>query len=198
MGSFRSNDPSIICSQQSIHTFFPHRLHGSTRFHYLYDEGHPSFLQLAAREAMSLDDFLDYPPVINGQSHRSLRYHSNRASRVLDPDKVGGLGSPPIALRFGDGHGGNIMISSAGSPLSMLYVDYEVAGHHIPFLDLAKPIYQDEFFNIAYADLLYDNPAVGSHRKEVIVRWRDDAGSIHIDYHFDIKPSRRHQARISA
>ena len=137
---------------------------------------------------MSLEDFLGSPLIINGQSHQSLRYHLNRASRVLDPDRVGGLQSLPTAFGLGDGHGGNVMVSSASSPPSMLYVDYEVAGQHTPFLDLAKPIYQDGFFNIAYADVLYGDLTVGSQRKVVSVRWREDAGSIHIDYHLDLKP----------
>ena len=38
----------------------------------------------------------------------------------------------------------------------LLYVDYEVTGYHTPFLDLAKPIYMDGFFNAAYADLMYE------------------------------------------
>jgi len=101
---------------------------------------------------MNLETFLDSPLVINGQSHQSLRHHLNRASQVLDPEKVRGLSSLPIAFGFGDGHGGNVMVSSASSPPSMLYVDYEVAGHHTPFLDLAKPIYQDGFFNTSYAN----------------------------------------------
>ena len=187
-GSFRLNDSSIVCSQQPIHTFFHHRLKGNSRFQSFYGSNHPSFLQYTAPKAMNINDFLGSPLVINGQSHHPLRYHLNRASKVLDPEKVGGLQSLPIAFGFGDGHGGNIMVSSTGTPPSMLYVDYEVAGHHSPFLDLAKPIYQDGFFNIAYADVLYSDLTVGSHHEEVSMRWREDSGSIHIDYHLDLKP----------
>ena len=186
-GSFRPSDLSIVCSQQRIHAFFHHRLRDNCRFQAFYGGNHPSFLQHTTREIKNLEAFLDSPLVINGQSHQSLQYHLNRASRVLDPDKVGGLKSLPIAFGFGDGHGGNVMVSNASSPPSILYVDYEVAGHHTPFLDLAKPIYQDGFFNIAYADVLYDDLTRGSHCKEVSVRWREDAGSIHIDYHLDLK-----------
>ncbi|KAL9126119.1 MAG: hypothetical protein Q9217_004780 [Psora testacea] len=187
-GSFRPIDPSIICSQQRIHAFFHYRLQKNSGFQRFYGGDNPSFLQHTGREAMNLEVFLDSPVIINGQSHQSLRYYLNRASRVLDPDRVGGLNTLPIAFGFGDGHGGNVMVSSASSPPSMLYVDYEVAGHHPPFLDLAKPIYQDGFFDIAYADVLYGDLTLGSHHKEVSVKWWEDAGSIHIDYHLDLKP----------
>jgi len=169
-GSFRPNDPSILCSQQRIHAFFHQRLLGNSRFQRFYGGDRPSFLQHTAHAAMNLETFLDSPLVINGQSHQSLRHHLNRASQVLDPEKVRGLSSLPIAFGFGDRHGGNVMVSSASSPPSMLYVDYEVAGHHTPFLDLAKPIYQDGVFNTSYANVLYGDLTQGAHCKDVFVR----------------------------
>ena len=47
------------------------------------------------------------------------------------------------------------MVSRASSPPSTLYMGYEVAGYHTPFLDLAKPVYQDGIFSVAYVDILY-------------------------------------------
>ncbi len=36
----------------------------------------------------------------------------------------------------------------------VLYIDYEVAGFHSLVLDMAKPLYNDVYFNIFYADVL--------------------------------------------
>ena len=49
------------------------------------------------------------------------------------------------------------MIGSArmqNSSREILYIDYEVAGFHSVILDMAKPLYNDVFFNIFYADVL--------------------------------------------
>ena len=144
-----------MCSQQSIHTFFHHRVLGDSRFRQIYSANHLSFLQHSDHEATSLETLLGSPLVVNGRNHQSLQYHLDRDSQVLVPERVGGLDSLLILFGFDDGQGGNFMVSRASSPPSMLYVDYEVVGYHTHFLDLAKPIYQDGFFNVAYADVLY-------------------------------------------
>jgi len=42
----------------------------------------------------------------------------------------------------------------SNSSREILYIDYEVAGFHSLMLDLAKPLYNDVYFNILYADVL--------------------------------------------
>lgn len=63
----------------------------------------------------------------------------------------------PIAFGLGDAHGANIIISPSSSPdnsRDIIYVDHEVAGFHPILLDLAKPFYNDIFFETLYADIL--------------------------------------------
>ena len=59
------------------------------------------------------------------------------------------------------------MVSKDSTPRQILYVDYVTAGMHTPFLDMIKPIYLDGFFEVAYADLLYDDLTDKSKAKEV-------------------------------
>ena len=42
----------------------------------------------------------------------------------------------------------------------LLYIDYEVAGYHSVMLDLAKLLYLDVFFEMLYADHIYDSPRI--------------------------------------
>lgn len=133
----------------------------------------PSFT-IAVRGTVAFSAFMAaiYPSFLQHQA-RELTISSSivKATNpcditVLGPDKVGALKSLPIAFGFGDGHGGNLVVSSAGSPPSMLYMDYEVAGHHTRFLDLAKSISQDGFLNIAYADVWYGDLTTRSRHKK--------------------------------
>ena len=41
----------------------------------------------------------------------------------------------------------------------LLYVDYDAAGYHSVMLDLAKPFYNDIFFEVLYADMIEDPTA---------------------------------------
>ena len=60
---------------------------------------------------------------------------------------------------MGDAHGANNMIASCESSngaREILYVDCEAAGFHPIMLDLAKPFYNDVFFDTLYMDILSD------------------------------------------
>ncbi|KAL2037669.1 hypothetical protein N7G274_009614 [Stereocaulon virgatum] len=180
--SFGRAHLSNACPQQRIHKFFHHRLVGNRRLRQFYGEGFPQFFAQTDHGTMSLEAFSDLPMVINGRRYQNLRHHLNRALVVLDPNRIGGLNSLPTAFGMGDGHGGNVMISKEQGAPSILYVDYEVAGTHTPFLDLAKPIYQDGFFSVAYADLLHDDLTHTSERDGVGIKWRVEEGTIFVDY----------------
>ena len=153
--SLRHTIPPVTCSEQRIHTFYHKRLQHHRRFRDFYGTCDPRFLEGALDGDLSLENFLDMPISVNGKSHGTLRHRLDCATHILDQERPGGIQSLPSAFGFGDGHGGNVMISSDPNPPSLLYIDYEVTGYHTPFLDLAKPIYLDGFFNAAYADILY-------------------------------------------
>lgn len=77
---------------------------------------------------MSLETFSDLPMVINVRKYQNLRHYLDRALRIVDPDRTGGLNLLPTISGIGDGHGSNVIISNESIALSILYVDYEVAG----------------------------------------------------------------------
>lgn len=124
-------------------------------------------------------EVFDVPISINGEDYGTLQHHLEQAFHLLDPHVQTEIQSPPCAFGFGDGHEENVMVSLDDSLPSLLYVDYEVTGYHTPFLDLAKPIYLDCFFNAMYADLLC----------EYIPR-KNDNGKIWVDWSWTIEKDR--------
>ena len=186
--SFRLSEPSISCSQQHIHRFFHERLRENVRFRQFYGAHSPRLLQCLTPGGMSIEHFLDLALIINGRDYQNLRHHLSSAMHVLDPRKPNGLSSLPVAFGFGDGHGGNVMVSLGNNPAKILYLDYEVAGYHTPFLDFAKPIYMDGFFNVAYADLLYPDINQQDDCDEVSLRWAVEKGRIDIKYTLNLGP----------
>lgn len=103
----------------------------------------------------------------------------------------------PTAFGLGDGHGGNVMVSTKSTVPSILYVDYEIAGTHTPFLDLAKPIYQDEFFDVAYADFLHDDLTHTVDGDGTAIGWTVEEEIIRIDYDLDMETLSKGQAVIT-
>ena len=189
--SLKLADSNTTCDRQSIHRFYYERLHGNRRLKEFY-AGHTSDL---LPDGISLDAILDLPLVINGKEFQTLRHYLQRAEHVLNPKRRSGLKSLPITFGLGDGHGGNVMISDSQKPSTITYIDYEVAGYHTPFLDLAKPLYLDGFMEIAYADLMHEdldsNSLAGNS-----VQWRVQADSVRIDYTFDMQPISKALASI--
>ena len=142
---------SNLAVEPSIHRFFHSRLVQETRMYELYGSTMAFFGQ-----ALSTEDFLDIPWNIDGVDFGSLSELFIRAHEVLRPDSTH-IRSCPVAFGSGDAHGANIMIAPQvlldNSP-DILYIDYEIAGHHPVVLDLAKPLYNDIFFDTFYMDIL--------------------------------------------
>ena len=179
---------SSSCSKQKIHSFYHERLLQNRRFKKFY--GACSFSSLGGTLGccMPFEEILDIPISINGQCHGTLRHQLDRATLVLDPHRTEGLQSLLFAFGFGDGHGGNVMISSDIDSPSLLYVDYEVTGYHTPFLDMAKPIYMDGFFNAAYADVMYEWLPHKTDKRAIWIDWTIDKGHLSINYEFTLEP----------
>ena len=147
--SYQAYSPrSSVSTEQSIHRFSHSRLTSNgTRLQKFYGQGvrigqtHVPFYEL-----MSL------PIRVNDKLHPCLLDTCQEAARMLDPSI---LPHEPTVFGLGDAHGGNVMISdedNAHGHREILYIDYEVAGHHFPLLDLAKPLYNDVFFQTLMGD----------------------------------------------
>jgi hypothetical protein len=191
--TIESNPDPTSCAQQGIHRFYHARLQSDSRFLEFYSErcldvlGLPS---LDSKPALATSDVLNTPLIINGVTYHPLRHYLDRATDILDPSTQGGLSDLPIAFGLGDGHGGNLMVTEdlKGCAARGMYIDYEVSGYHCPFLDMAKSIYNDAFFNVLYADLLYDDATKSSpenNKSGASVSWniRPDV----IDIKYDLK-----------
>ena len=185
--SFRLMSP-VNCSEQQIHNLYHARLLHDCRFRDFYSACSPSFFEGIFNSCMPSQEFLDILIIIKGQNHGTLRHHLDRATYILDPERPAGLQSLPCAFGFGDGHGGNVMVSLDSNPPPILYVDYEVTGHNTPFLDLVKPIYLDGFFSAAYADLLYEYLPRKNDVGDIWVEWTIEKDRIFIDYGFTLEP----------
>ena len=141
--------------EQPIHRFYYARLVNNTRFDEFYSAGidvHGHFLPMRS--------FLDMPFKVNGVSYPSFGQIFRDATRLLHPTATS---SCPSVFGLGDSHGANIMVSDKDGPdnrRELLYIDYEVAGYHSVMLDLAKPFYLDVFFEMLYADHVYDPPRI--------------------------------------
>lgn len=102
-----------------------------------------------------MERLLDLPWVINGALYPPLSTIFRNALAVLHPQSTQ-MQTCPIAFGLGDAHGGNVMISSTLFPdnsREIIYVDHKVAGFYAIMLDLAKPLYNDIFFDTLYADI---------------------------------------------
>jgi hypothetical protein len=171
------------CDRQRIHRFYYQRLYSDNRLRGFYEK---SISSICNHQIATLSGFLDMQVHINGVAYASLRSIFDNALAILDPHSATGLSSLPVAFGLGDSHGGNIMISPDNFPEGYIHIDYEVSGLHCPFLDMAKGIYLDGFFNALYADLL-TNSIVG-HRNEsgAMVTWDIRDNILYIDYEFEV------------
>ncbi|KAJ5800684.1 uncharacterized protein N7518_002752 [Penicillium psychrosexuale] len=137
-----------MAEKWQIHRFFWLRLAQEERFARWYKDG-----IVVDGHRLQLEEFTKLTLCVNGKRYSSFGDLHALAQSVLAPTS---FSDSPIVFGLGDAHGGNVMISSEGSPLpgeKLLYIDYEVSGFHSPFLDLAKPLYNDVFFAALYADL---------------------------------------------
>jgi len=140
-----------VPSEEGIQRFFRSRVADETRFTEFYRNGF-----YTSGKHTPMEKFLTLPWKVNGVVYPSLRTLFHSALEVLHPQSTQ-MQTCPIAFGLGDAHGANVMISSNLSPdnsREIMYVDHEVAGFHAIMLDLAKPFYNDIFFETLYADIL--------------------------------------------
>ncbi|KAG1896189.1 uncharacterized protein F5891DRAFT_959048 [Suillus fuscotomentosus] len=158
-----------------IHKFYYDRLHNDVRFTKHYYPTTPGF---SGDNAVQFDDFIALPWKIDGVEYPPLQESFRKAERILDPH---GQVLPKLwaCLGLGDGHGGNVMISPKKQDPAIYFIDYEAAGHHSPFLDLAKPLYLDGFFPVMYHDITSTSSDPTSECAPV--SWRIDDGKVCID-----------------
>ena len=141
--------------EQPIHRFFYSRLVQNARFREFYGD---SFN--IGGKTLSMVEFFEIPWKVNGVVYPSLGELFCTAIDVVHPSSQQSM-SCPIVFGLGDAHGANSMIASHVSPngaREILYVDYEAAGFHPIMLNLAKPFYNDVFFDTLYMDILPDVP----------------------------------------
>ncbi|KAI0525457.1 hypothetical protein F5B22DRAFT_658295 [Xylaria bambusicola] len=146
--SLERNSSAHRCN---IQRFFHDRLLENRRVQAHYGHG----ISLGG-QTISLDRLLSLRWLINGTSYPSLYQAYKEASDIISPTSAQILSCPTV-FGLGDAHGGNVMIdeSSAkgGGTSDILFIDYEVAGFHPVMLDLAKPLYNDLFYEMLYRRL---------------------------------------------
>ncbi|KAL8355785.1 hypothetical protein RB601_001201 [Gaeumannomyces tritici] len=136
---------------EGIQRFLRSRVADDARFTEFYRDGF-----YISGKSIPMEKFLALPWKVNGAVYPSLRTLFRNALEVLHPQSTQ-MQTCPIAFGLGDAHGANVMISPSSSPdnsREIIYLDHEVAGFHAILLDLAKPFYNDIFFETLYADIL--------------------------------------------
>ncbi|KZP27688.1 hypothetical protein FIBSPDRAFT_927977 [Athelia psychrophila] len=153
-------------SSSGVQAFFCDRLRGHKRLRQFYGEGITLPISWGGEGGdghLPLAELLSMPLLINGRPYPTLNAICATALNLLAP-----RADDLVVLGFGDAHGGNVLLGAqpqASSRPALLYVDYEAAGWHSPWLDIAKPLYNDVFFNLLYADALeIDLGATGAVR----------------------------------
>ncbi|KAK5631039.1 hypothetical protein RRF57_006754 [Xylaria bambusicola] len=135
----------------NIQRFFHDRLLNNRRIQAHYGQG----ITLGG-EIISLDRLLSLRWLVNGKPYPSLRQAFREASDITSPTSAQILSCPTV-FGLGDAHGGNVMINESsaakGGTSDILFIDYEVAGFHPVMLDLAKPFYNDLFYEMLYRRL---------------------------------------------
>ncbi|OTB01260.1 hypothetical protein M426DRAFT_14699 [Hypoxylon sp. CI-4A] len=140
-----------------INRFFYSRVSNHSRFHELYGD-----VFRTDKYSIPMKTFLELDWEINGVQYPSLTKLFQEAAKVVDPSSHY-MQSCPRVFGLGDAHGGNIMISgqaSSNDNRRIMFIDYEIAAFHPVLLDLAKPLYNDVFFNTLYTDILRDTSAI--------------------------------------
>ncbi|GJC88090.1 hypothetical protein ColLi_10928 [Colletotrichum liriopes] len=176
--------PNPFDSQgQKIHRYFSGRLQSDSRFLAFYSD---TISTICGDPNISAPDFVKIPLVINGTQHPPLGSFFDQARKYLNPREPGGLRDLPAAFGLGDGHGGNVMGTPGGQSTDIMHIDYEVSGTHCPFLDMAKAMYNDGFFNAFYGDLLSDNLSSKPNASGITVAWSFSPEVIRVDYEADV------------
>ncbi|KFH44376.1 hypothetical protein ACRE_048050 [Hapsidospora chrysogenum ATCC 11550] len=82
-----------------------------------------------------------------------------------------------------------MVVEPSSKPAEIMHIDYEVSGAHCLFVDMAKAIYNDGFFNAFYGDLLSNNLTEKPNASDVTLHWTVNADIITIDYNIDVDDS---------
>ncbi|OBZ78414.1 hypothetical protein A0H81_02163 [Grifola frondosa] len=129
-----------------IHRYFVDRLRNHARMLEYYGNG----LSWDGFH-LTFDELLNVNILINGRLFPPLSVLFRLAEAALEHARQ----DPSLhVVGHGDLHGGNIIVRRTGGSTQLLYVDYETVGRHSPWIDIAKPIYNDCFFVYRYADRL--------------------------------------------
>lgn len=133
-----------------IHDLYYGRL-ASDRLKKLYG----NYSVTIGNQSCRLLNLLDFNLIINGVDYGSISKILSRATDNLNPKR---LNQKPLVCGLGDAHMGNVMIPPSGD--SYMYIDYEFAGFHSPYLDIAKALHNDCAFNVFYADKLMNQDSI--------------------------------------
>ncbi|KAI0977031.1 hypothetical protein F4678DRAFT_477170 [Xylaria arbuscula] len=164
----------------NIQRFFLDRLLNDRRMKDHYGQG-----MTLGGKALSLDKLLSLRWHINGKLYPSLREAFDEARDTMSPNSTQ-MSSCPIIFGLGDAHGGNVMVDKSrakGGTSEVLFIDYEVAGFHPVMVDLAKPFYNDLFYETLYQRLFPDKVNLGLKYRVSV-----DANMITLDFKPQIDP----------
>lgn len=104
-------------------------------------------------ESVSFSKLATLPIKINNHLFPSINEIIQLSTQRLNPEN---LREKEMVCGFGDAHSGNIICSNNLEEYS--YIDYEFAGFHSPYLDIAKQLYNDTAYQLLYADKLPQSP----------------------------------------
>lgn len=161
--------------------FFIDRLLNENRLKELYSS---HVLSINGR-TISLQKLLSSNIIVNGTPCGKLKTLCKKSEYMLRNNVF--LNKPQLTIcGLGDGHCGNVLVSNCsrarGQRFDLVNIDYEVAGIHSPWLDLAKPFYTDVFFHVIYAD--YIKSITGkdvTERKQLRLSYIDESINIELN-----------------
>ncbi|KAI1305692.1 hypothetical protein F5Y03DRAFT_406292 [Xylaria venustula] len=175
--SYRSSlslEQSPSDRRYNIQRFFLDRLLNDRRMKDHYGQG-----MILEGKHCSLDKLLSLRCRINGKLYPSLREAFDEARDTMSPSSTQ-MSSCPVIFGLGDAHGGNVMVDNSrakGGTSEVLFIDYEVAGFHPIMVDLAKPFYNDLFYETLYQRLFPDKVSLGLNYRVSL-----DANTITLDF----------------
>jgi len=160
-----------------IHQLFWHRLTGG-RLKSFYEGKLFPYSQDTQNSEIGIpfEELLKYRWIINGNEHqRTLGELIERARVVLNPAR-----EAMTVIGHGDAHFGNVFLEDQKD---CLYFDPAFAGHHIPLLDIIKPLYHNVFATWMYF------PRETASELQLSVTTRDT--NIYVEHNYDLTPVRR-------
>lgn len=133
-----------------VHRFFYDRVKTGKRIEDFYGES-----VVIDKQLIPFSVFTAAPIIVNNKTYPSINELLNQTQTILCPQVCREL--TMFGLR--DCHGGNVMIGKtvkSNNNREILYI--EMTDFHSLMLDMTKPLYNDVYFNIFYADVLGTHP----------------------------------------